>query len=151
MRACGDEIHVGLHGKACRRQNALFTKRLAAREASRFNEPKPLFDATGLRAVAVVIEDTFAPGQTERGIFAARQDGGVFDRDAALVVVAVQGPRLKLPARELALVHHQMKRMLVMVAFFADGMEAGDKFGFRKQRAVRFGGSSGHSSNSIPS
>src|SRR5258708_5089613 len=119
--------------------------------AGSFDTPQPLFDATGLRAVAVVVEDTFAPSHTEHGIFGACEDGGVLDGDAALVVVAVQGPRLKLPARELALVHHQMKRMLVMVAFFADGMEAGDKFGFRKQRAVRFGGSSGHSSNSIPS
>ena len=82
----------------------------------------------GLRAVAIVIDDAFAPGAAEIGIFGARQDGGVFDRDAALIVVAIEGPGLKLAARELAFVHQKMKWVLVVIALFADGLKAGDEF-----------------------
>ena len=101
---------------------------LFAREAGGFDEAEPLFDAAGFGAVAVVIDDAFAPGEAEGGIFGAREDGGVFDGDAALVVVAIEGPGLELAAGEFAFVHQEMERMLVVVALFADGVEAGDEF-----------------------
>src|SRR5713226_4626728 len=121
-------------------------------EASGFDETEPLFDAAGFRAVAIVIENAFAPSESEHGVFAAGEDGCILDRDAALIVVTIEGPGLKLATRELAFVHEQVKRMLVMVALFADGMKAGDVLGLREQRLfdeVVHGGS--HRLNSIPS
>ena len=70
-----------------------------------------------------MIDDALAPGAAKRRIGAARQDDRIFDRDDALVVVAVQRPRLKLSAAEAAFVHQQMKRMLVMIAFLAHGAQ----------------------------
>src|SRR5258705_12831021 len=87
-----------------------------------------------LGAVAVMIEDAFAPSEAEQGVFAAREDGRVLDGDAALVVVTIESPRLKLAPREPAFVHEQVKGMLVMVALFSDGMKAGDELGLREQR-----------------
>src|SRR6266851_2744531 len=115
MRACGDEIDIGLHGVARRG------------------------------------EDAFAAGQAEGVIFAARENCGVLDGNAALVVVAIERPGLQLAAREFSLMHQQMKWMLVVVALFADSMKAGDELGFGEWRPVRLGGSGGHKSNSIPS
>jgi len=69
---------------------------LFARQTGGFDEAQPFFNAAGSCAVAIVIEDAFAPCETEGGIFAAREDGGVFDGDAALIVVAIESPRLEL-------------------------------------------------------
>ena len=142
VRFRGDEIDVGLDGVARGGEDAVAIESLFAREASGFDEPQPLFDAAGFRAVAIVIDDAFAPGQAEGGIFAAREDGGVFDGDAALVVVAIQSPGLELAARELAFVHQQVEWMFVVIALFADGVKAGDEVGFGERRFFqdRFGG-----------
>src|SRR6202040_3169736 len=92
----------------------------------------PLFNAAGSCAIAIVIEDALAPRDAEGGIFAAGQDCGVFDGDAALVEVAVEGPGLELAARELAFVHQQVEGVLVVVALFADGLEASNEVGLRE-------------------
>src|SRR5258706_13514381 len=95
MRAGGDEIDVGLYGVACCWEDAFAIQGLLARKARRFHQTQPFFDAAGFFAVAVVIEDAFAPCQAECGIFAAREDRGVFYGDWALGVVAVEGPSLQ--------------------------------------------------------
>ena len=99
-----------------------------------------------------MIEDAFAPDEAKPGIFTARQNCRVLDRNTALIVVAIQRPRLKLAARKLAFMQEQVKRMLVVIALFANGMEAGDEFRFREQRlfARSLDGRS-HRLNSIPS
>jgi len=51
----------------------------------------------------------FAPGETKRGVFAAREDGRVLNGDAALIVITIQRPGLKLAARELAFMHEQVE------------------------------------------
>src|SRR5712692_8659232 len=124
---------------------------MLARKACGFDQAQPFFDAARLRAIAIVIENAFAPRLTEGGIFAARENRGILDGNAALVVVAVERPGLQLPARELSLVHQQMKRMLVVVALFADGVKASDELGFGEQGLGGFVGSDGHKSYSFPS
>ena len=47
-----------------------------------------------------------------------------------LVVVAIQRPGLQLAAGQFTFVHQQMKRMLMVIALFPDGVEAGDELGF---------------------
>ena len=99
-----------------------------------------------------MIDDALAPSAAEGGIFAAHEDGRIFDGDTALIVITVESPRLKLAAREPAVVHEQVKWVLVMVALFSNGMKSSDKLGFGEQRlfdvVVR---EWGHRSNSIPS
>jgi hypothetical protein len=68
------------------------------------------------------------------GIFAARENRRVLDRNARLIGVAIERPSLELAAREFAFVHEQMKRMLVVIAFFADGAKLRDEFGFGDER-----------------
>ena len=124
----GDEIDVSLHGESSGGKDAVALDGLLAREAGGFDKLEPFFDAAGMRGVAVVVDDAFAPSHAEGGIFAARENGGIFDGDAALIVIAIEGPGLKLAARKFAFVHEQMKGMFVMVALFTDGVESGNKF-----------------------
>src|SRR5580692_10046028 len=134
MRARGDEIDVSMNRVARCGENSFALERLIARKAGGFDQPQPLFDAAWLQAITVMIENAFAPGQPEGGIFAARENGGILNRNAALVVVAIQGPGLELAARELAFVHQRVKRMLMVIALFAYGVKAGDEVGFGEQR-----------------
>src|SRR5580692_7118982 len=99
MGTRGDEIDVGLHRVARCWKNAIAAKRLVAGKTSGFDQPKPLFDSAWLPTIAIVIEDALTPSEAEAGIFAARENRRVFNRNAALVVVAIQSPSLKLPAR----------------------------------------------------
>jgi len=111
-----------------------------------------LLNAAGIVSVAVVIDHTLAPCQTERRVLAARQDGRIFHRYMALVVVAVECPGLQLPARQLAFMHQGVKRMLMVIAFFADGVKSGDEFTFRQHLFFYHGANGGvHNSSSIPS
>ena len=83
-----------------------------------------------------MIDDALAPGAAKRRISPAREDDRILDRNDALVVVAVQRPGLKLSAAEAAFVHHQVKRMLVVIALFANGAQLGAQFVERKQACV---------------
>src|SRR6266850_670400 len=152
MRTGGNKIYVGLHGVTRGGKNAVTPKRLFAGQAGGFDEPQPFLDSPGFCAVAVVIEDAFAPSEAEGGIFAARENRCVFDGNAALIVIAIERPRLELATRELAFVHQCVERVLVVVALLSDSVKAGDERGFRKRRCLsddvhRWV----HSSNSIPS
>src|SRR6266403_2961875 len=152
VRTCGDKVHVGLNGVSRGGKNAIARECLFTGQTGGFDEAQPFFNAAGSCAVAVVIEDAFAPCETEGGIFAAREDDGVFDGDAALIVVAIERPRLELAACEPAFVHQRVERVLVVVALFTDGVKAGDEGGFRKWwllKEIVHGWV--HSSNSIPS
>src|SRR5260370_11706528 len=152
VRARGCEIDVGLDCKTRGGKNAVTAERGLARQARSFHETQPLFYAARLSVVAIVIENALAPGEAKRGVFAARENGRVFDGDAALIVVTIESPGLKLAAREPAFVHEQVKRMRVMVALFSDHMKTSKELGLGEQRlfdVVVYGW--GHRSNSIPS
>src|SRR2546430_8048673 len=133
MRARRNEVNISLHGKARGGKDAVAAQSVIARKPRGFDQLQPLFDAAWLRARAVVVEDAFAPRQAERRVLAPRKNGCVLDRNAALVEIAVERPGLELAARELAFVHHQVKRMLVVIALFTNGVKAGDELGFGEQ------------------
>ena len=95
MRARGDEIDVGLNGVASGGKNSFAAESLISGKASGFDQTQPFFNAAWFCAVAVVVQDAFAPGEAEAGIFAASEDGGVLDGNAALVVVAIERPGLQ--------------------------------------------------------
>src|SRR5271168_3623945 len=100
-------MDVGVHGVTRRGQNAFALLRLLAFQACGFYQAQPFFYAAGLRgvAIAIVIDNSFAPGAAEIGVFAAGEDGGILNRDAALIVVAIERPGLDLTASELAFMH----------------------------------------------
>ncbi len=129
-------MHVGIDGKARGGKDSLEANGLFAREASGFDKLEPLFDAAGFSAIAVVIDDALAPGETERRIFAAGEDSGVFDGNVFLIVVAIQRPGLELAASELAFVHQQVEGVLMVIALGADGVKAGDEFSFRESSGL---------------
>lgn len=152
VRARGDEINVGLNGVSRGGKNSFAAESLIAGKAGGFDEAQPLFDSARFNAVAIVIEDAFAPGEAKGGIVAACENGGVLDGDAALVVIAIEGPGLQLAAGEFSFVHQRMKWMFMVVALFANGVKAGDEDRFGKRR--RFEGLSlahTHTASSIPS
>src|SRR6266849_1184687 len=134
VRSSGYEINVCLDGETRGRKNAIAAEGVFARKAGGFHETQPLLDAAGLGAITIVIEDALAPGETKRWVVATRENCGVFNGYSALIGVAIEGPGLKLATRELAFVHEQVKRVLVMVALFADGMKDGDERELREER-----------------
>src|SRR5580704_3918164 len=119
-------MDIGVHGETRGWQDAFAIQRLLAFQAGGFHQTQPFFYAAGFCgvAIAVVIDDSFAPGAAEIGIFATRENGRIFNRDAALIVVAIERPSLELAASELAFVHSQVERMAMVIAFFADLAEA---------------------------
>jgi hypothetical protein len=84
---------------------------------------QPLLDAANT-GVAVVIDDSLSPCPTKANIIGLGQDNGVFDGNRALIVVAIQYPRLHLPACQFACMHAQMKRMAVMVHRLTNVLQA---------------------------
>ena len=84
-----------------------------------------------MSAIAIVIDDPFAPSAAEGGVIVARKDDGVLDRNDALVVVAIERPGLQLRAGELAFVHQQMERMAMVVSLRADRAQVGFQFNRR--------------------
>src|SRR5580658_2182612 len=97
-----------------------------------------------------MIQDALSPCEAKTWIFTARENRGVLNGDAALIVIAIQSPSLKLAARELSFMHQRMKWMFMMVALFPNGMKTGDERGFRKQGRID-GLSLPHIASSIPS
>src|SRR5271156_1425667 len=87
-----------------------------------------------------MVDDAFAPDEAKGRIVAARKDGGILHGYVALIKIAIKRPRLHLTACEFAFVHQQVKRVLMVVAFFADGVEALDEFAFREKMLFRCGG-----------
>src|SRR5436190_20013420 len=89
---------------------------LRARDAERLAEPQPRLDAARLLGRAVVVDDPLYPRAADLDIRAVRQDRGVLQRDALLVVEAVRDPAPQLLARELPGVHAPMEGVQVVVA-----------------------------------
>jgi hypothetical protein len=71
VRARGDEVYVGLDCITGGGKDAVAPEGLFAGEACGFDESQPFLDATRFGAIAVVVDDSFAPGYAEGGVFAA--------------------------------------------------------------------------------
>src|SRR5215467_589396 len=136
---------------ACSGKDAFANDRLHARKARCFHELEPFFEAARNLGGAVLIKNAFAPGNAKRVVLAAGKNGGVFDGDVTLIVVAIERPSLELASRELSIVHQLMKRVLVVIALFADGVKASDEIGFGEYGPFCAFERAGHNSISIPS
>lgn len=89
-----------------------------------------------MRRITIVIHDTLAPAPTKVRVVAAGKNDRVLDWNAALVIVAVQGPRLHLPAAQFTIVHHEVKRMLMVISFSANPQQPSFQLLCRKNQRV---------------
>ena len=122
-RPAANDVQVFVDREAGRGKNPLPARTCCGIETGGFGQLYPALDAAFAGGVTIVIDHALAPGAAEDRVRTARQDDRIFDRDDALIVIAVQRPGLQLSAAELAFVHQQMKRMLVMIALLAHGLE----------------------------
>src|SRR3954467_15103816 len=115
----------------------MLREQLGARDAERLAEAQPRLGSAAALGRAVVVDDALDPLAPDLDLGAVRQDRGVLQRDALLVVEAVRDPALQLLAPELAGVHAPVERVQIVVAR-ALRAQAGDEL-------------VGHSSTSSPS
>ena len=74
-----------------------------------------------------MIDDALAPSAPEVWVFRPPQNSRILYRDSALVVVAIERPRLKLTPGELSLMHEKVKRVFVVISLLANGLKASDE------------------------
>jgi len=110
------EAHVRVHGEAHAGQKKTLADQILALHAHRFAQPQPRLDAAFLPRPTIVIDDPLDPLLAHLPLGAARQDQGILDGDADLIVEAVRHPQLQLLARQLAPVHPLVERVEVVVA-----------------------------------
>src|SRR5271166_2164602 len=122
QRAAANDIQIFIHRKACSRKNPFTSANLSRIETSGLRQLYPTLDTAFAGSIAIVIDYALAPRSAEDRVRTARQDNRILNRDDALIVIAVQRPGLQLAAAQLAFVHQQMKRVLVMVALLASGL-----------------------------
>ena len=104
---------------------------------------QPFLETAAPLAGAVVVDHALRPDAAQLGIEEARHERRILDRNAALIIVAVERPGLNLALGELAVAHQRVKRVPVVVTFGADLAQPG----FEVLTAV-----SGHDSvNAMPS
>src|SRR5262249_57232941 len=88
------------------------------------------------------------PPPPERGVLGLRQDDGILDRHARLVVVPVQHPLLELQLSELPVVHQHVIAVMIVVAVLALPPHPLDELVAAERRSRAFGG---HIRTSLPS
>jgi len=86
--AVGDEVDVGVDCVANAGENGAGADDVVAIETGGLCELQPFFDAA-CAGVAVMVDDSFAPCAAEGDVLGFREDDGVFDGDAALVVITI--------------------------------------------------------------
>src|ERR1700735_4723292 len=136
-RLVADEMHIGIHRKARRRQDALGRFHIGAVEPESFGQPQPALDAALGSKIAVVILDSVPPFESDAAVAKARDHDGILDRNGALVIIAVQRPGLHLPLVEFAAVQQPVKRMQTVIARRADLAQCGFKVFGACQRGTR--------------
>ena len=121
-------MDIGVDRELGRRKHALLRHHVGALQAEALAEVQPFLDAAltfpWALAGAVVVDHPLGPDPAQLGIDHARHEGGILNRDAALVVVAVERPGLDLPFVESAVAHQVVEGRVVVVALGADLHEA---------------------------
>src|SRR5206468_11234538 len=107
-----------------------------ALHAHRCTQPQPRFDAALLPRPAIVVDDSLDPLLAYLTLGAARQDQGVLDGDADLIVEAVCHPQLQLLARQLPPVHPLVERVEVVVAALQHAAQAAHQLARSEERRV---------------
>src|SRR5262249_53637480 len=127
------ELHVAVAREPHAGQDGTAARDFFAVEPDAVGQAQPQLEPALSGRIAVVIADAPDPHAPERRVLALRQDDGVLDGHARLVVVAVQHPLLQLHLRELPVVHEDVVAMVVVVAVLAlpsdplDDLVAGER------------------------
>ncbi len=135
-------MHIGIDGKARRRQQPAQRGDVVALEAQSLGELQPARDAAFALAGAVVIDEAAAPFAARGLVLAARDQARILDRDHRLIIVAVERPGLHLALAAGAAVQELVKRVQAVIAPRADVAQARLQF---------VGAQKFHSTISIPS
>ena len=98
--------------------------------------------------MAVMVLDAFAPFAPQQRVVHAGENGGVFNWNGGLIIIAVQRPGLHLLIGAKAGVQPVVKAVLVVIARRADLAQGRFQFGRGKQGCV---GCLCHRTTSIPS
>src|ERR1700722_3185616 len=126
-RLVADEMHIGVHRKARRRQDALGRFHIGAVEPQSLGQLQPALDAALGSEIAVMVFYPVPPFEPDAAVAEARDHDGVLDRNGALVIITVQRPGLHLALVQLAAVQQAVKRMQAVIARRADVAECGFK------------------------
>src|SRR5580704_660313 len=113
------QIKISINGVTYGGQDFVAVHHPLAIQTGRLRQLDPTLDTAFLCRIAIMIDHSLTPRPAKIRILAARKNNSVLDGNAALIVIAVQGPSLHLPAAQSPLVHHEVKRMLMVIAFFA--------------------------------
>src|SRR5437899_6647246 len=132
------EAHAG--------QEKTLADQVLAVHAHRFAQTQPRLDAALLPRPAIVVDDPLDPLLTHFTLGAARQDQGILDGNADLIIEAVCHPQLQLLARQLTPVHPLVEGVEVVVAALQDAAQTADQPVHRWRPHLH-----AHSSNSIAS
>src|SRR5262249_8825434 len=129
------------------RQHRAAGGHLLAVEPDALGQAQPQLEPALAGGLAVVVADALDPHAAEGRILGLRQDDGVLDGHARLVVVAVHHPLRQLQARELPGVHEVVVAVVVVVALLALAADPLDEL-LARQRGTRL---AAHNRTSMPS
>src|SRR5258708_11553316 len=118
------QIDIGIDRVAYSREHFPAAHNALSGQTQGLGQADPALDSTLEIVVAVVIEHTLAPRPAKTRVIAARKDNRILDRDAALVIVAIENPALQLSPSEFALMHQKMKRVLMVITFLSNLLQS---------------------------
>ena len=125
-------MHIGLDRKTRARQQSAQRCDITAFKPQAVGELEPTRDAAVTFALTIMIDQPRAPFAAHGGIFAARDQARVLDRDHRLIVVAIERPGLHLALAALAAMQQRVKRMQAVITPRADVAQRGFKLVRRK-------------------
>src|SRR5215203_3715333 len=97
-----------------------FLQNLLARQAASFGESEPCLNSTFAWPGPIMIDDPMQPQPADFAQRTVGDDSRILDRDIELIIKAVGDPTPNRLGTELALVHRDVKRMLMMVSSRSD-------------------------------
>src|ERR1700722_19963432 len=92
-----------------------FVHNLFSAKTTCHGQPDPFFDSAFLSLGSIMINDSLQPFLPNLTDGTVRQDGGVFDGDATLIVKPVHRPSLDRFAIQAPFIHSDVKWMKMMV------------------------------------
>ena len=98
---------------------------VGAGQAKSVREPEPAGDAAVIRALAVMVDEAAAPFAADVAILATADQAGILQRNAGLIVIAVERLCLHLAFGALAGMKPVMERMQAVIAPGADVAQRG--------------------------
>ena len=110
------EIQIRVHRETHGRKHPAETGQFRAIDSASLAQPNPGLDSALLPGGAVLIDDAPDPRAAHFALGTVREYRAVLKRNIRLVIETIGDPAANLPGRELALVHHDVKPMMNVIA-----------------------------------